>query len=470
MGGLHPKHLDTLGRDRRRAITTDLAEIRVALLAVVLALVGVVATVTPAGAQSPDPSGSVASPEAATPPPTVGPRFPASLGDGSPTMSAERDGVLLEVWLDHTSLPVGARLQALVRVSNKGSSNILWQTNICGTGPALTTIAPSRPPDTGVEWTGEAATFKRLLLENVLAPAVLWDAATIDLENVGCDTYSAIKPFKPGSVAEMTVAWDAVDRPGRPIVPGPATVTSTFETWKPRKQPAEPGNPDQELVASTSIEIVGEMGAAVPVARYADIALTSGSFRTWVESRKARPRSWDPYAIYWPNDDGQYPDDPRYERATEGAVDIGMFIGNGPHGEVTIDTTTLEVLGRKLNGKAEVMVEPHTPIGGRPEAVALRTQGPEPAGTPAACMAALISGTLVQDAQSGVGLRDDQGLVRQVVWPNGYSARNDGGRLALIDQNGEVVAHEGDRVSIGGGEIDDKRTWLACGGTQLVAP
>jgi hypothetical protein len=85
-------------------------------------------------------------------------------------------------------------------------------------------------------------------------------------------------------------------------------------------------------------------------------------------------------------------------------------------------------------------------------------------------MAALITGTLVRNAQSGVGLRDDQGLVRQVVWPNGYSARDLGGRLALIGQDGKVIAHEGDHVSIGGGEIDGQGTWLACGGTQVVAP
>jgi hypothetical protein len=105
-----------------------------------------------------------------------------------------------------------------------------------------------------------------------------------------------------------------------------------------------------------------------------------------------------------------------------------------------------------------------------PGAVALRTQEPQPAGTAAACMAALITGTLVRDAHSGVGVRDDQGLPRQVVWPNGYSARDDAGRLALIDPIGRVSAHEGDHVSIGGGEIDGQGTWLACGGTHVVAP
>jgi hypothetical protein len=102
--------------------------------------------------------------------------------------------------------------------------------------------------------------------------------------------------------------------------------------------------------------------------------------------------------------------------------------------------------------------------------IALRTQEPQPAGTAQACMAALIEGVLVRDVQSGVALQDPQGLVRQVIWPNGYSAREDSGPLIVLDASGNLVAHEGDRVSIGGGEIDAKGTWLGCGGTTILAP
>jgi hypothetical protein len=97
-----------------------------------------------------------------------------------------------------------------------------------------------------------------------------------------------------------------------------------------------------------------------------------------------------------------------------------------------------------------------------PGAIALRTQAVE---TPEACPAALISGTLVRHAQSGIGIRDSAGQVRQVIWPRGYFARDDGGRLSVVDQSGNVVAHEGDFVGIGGGELADG-TWLGCGGIQ----
>ena len=102
--------------------------------------------------------------------------------------------------------------------------------------------------------------------------------------------------------------------------------------------------------------------------------------------------------------------------------------------------------------------------------IALRTQEPQPAGTGQACPAALIEAMLVHDESSGLALRDQGGAVHQVIWPHGYSARTDGARLVLLDAAGNVVAHEGDRVAVGGGEIDANGTWLACGGTTVVAP
>jgi hypothetical protein len=102
--------------------------------------------------------------------------------------------------------------------------------------------------------------------------------------------------------------------------------------------------------------------------------------------------------------------------------------------------------------------------------VALRTQAPKPDATGQVCIAASIEGTLIRDEQSGVALADPRGLVHVVVWPNGYSARADAGRLVVLDGSGDVVARVGDRVSIGGGEVDANGTWLACEGTTTLTP
>jgi hypothetical protein len=102
-----------------------------------------------------------------------------------------------------------------------------------------------------------------------------------------------------------------------------------------------------------------------------------------------------------------------------------------------------------------------------PGVVALYTRPPE---TPESCPAAITEGTLVRHAASGMGYRDPLGVVRAVIWPHGYSAREEGGRLAVVDESGNVVAHEGDHVTIGGGEVDEKGTWLGCGGVAVLTP
>lgn len=100
-----------------------------------------------------------------------------------------------------------------------------------------------------------------------------------------------------------------------------------------------------------------------------------------------------------------------------------------------------------------------------PGAVALQTWVPD---SPVACPMARTEGTLVRHPQSGAGLRDNQGVLWQVIWPTDYQAREDGGLLAVLDGAGVVIAHEGDRVEIAGAQ-DDVGVWLGCGGMRLLS-
>jgi hypothetical protein len=99
-------------------------------------------------------------------------------------------------------------------------------------------------------------------------------------------------------------------------------------------------------------------------------------------------------------------------------------------------------------------------------AIAVPTLPPEPAGSPQACMAALIEGTLRADAEWGIALETTDGAKVKVLWPNGYSAREDDAGLALIDGSGTVVAHAGDQVQVGGGGSEE--AWVGCGGVTVV--
>jgi hypothetical protein len=78
---------------------------------------------------------------------------------------------------------------------------------------------------------------------------------------------------------------------------------------------------------------------------------------------------------------------------------------------------------------------------------------------PDACMDALLGGTLVKHAQSGLGV-GSEGVLTAVEWPFRYSARLVDGRLFLLDETGKVVAREGDEINVGGGFGNE--FWHAC--------
>ena len=99
-----------------------------------------------------------------------------------------------------------------------------------------------------------------------------------------------------------------------------------------------------------------------------------------------------------------------------------------------------------------------------PGEVALKTQ---PAGS--ICMNALAVGVLAVDSESGVGLQAPGGATRPLVWPAGWTARQDGGAIAIIDANAAIVAHVGDTVTIGGGYGADA-DWFVCPPVQVIGP
>ena len=87
---------------------------------------------------------------------------------------------------------------------------------------------------------------------------------------------------------------------------------------------------------------------------------------------------------------------------------------------------------------------------------------------PQACMEALTSGTLARNDQSGLGIVSSDGTVTPVEWPFGYSARNELGRLVLVDETGKAVAREGDEISMGGGF--GTQFWHTCGPVSVTRP
>lgn len=85
------------------------------------------------------------------------------------------------------------------------------------------------------------------------------------------------------------------------------------------------------------------------------------------------------------------------------------------------------------------------------------------------CPQAAIEGTLATSARWLLGVAGGPaGSVRGVLWPPGFAARRDDGRLVLLDEAHQLVAREGDRVRVGGEDGSDG-VWLACR-TVIVLP
>jgi hypothetical protein len=101
-----------------------------------------------------------------------------------------------------------------------------------------------------------------------------------------------------------------------------------------------------------------------------------------------------------------------------------------------------------------------------PDEFVISTMDPPGSATPPGCPAALISGTLIDGVDTGLGIQAD-GAPYGVIWPFGSVGRH-GPPAMLVDANGNVQAHVGEAIRIGGGFIGAGHTWMACGDIDQV--
>jgi len=102
--------------------------------------------------------------------------------------------------------------------------------------------------------------------------------------------------------------------------------------------------------------------------------------------------------------------------------------------------------------------------------VAAACAGPRPIPTPTmACPAGLFSGTLTEQAGELIVIPADTGTAERVNWPDGYTVRNEGGTLVVVNEFGSAVAREGDTVQLGGGELTEPGTWDVCGLLEVIS-
>jgi hypothetical protein len=85
------------------------------------------------------------------------------------------------------------------------------------------------------------------------------------------------------------------------------------------------------------------------------------------------------------------------------------------------------------------------------------------------CATALLEGTLVADGHGGLAVQADGGNIVPVEWPSGVGIGRDGDKLTLTNWFGQATAHEGEFVSMGGGQVGEGNTFGACGPIAVKA-
>jgi hypothetical protein len=93
----------------------------------------------------------------------------------------------------------------------------------------------------------------------------------------------------------------------------------------------------------------------------------------------------------------------------------------------------------------------------------------EPVAPDAPCDAAQTAGELVAHEAWGVAMLQGDRVVR-VIWPNGYSARDDPRGRALVDEEDAILGYVGDNVNMGGGYGLAGDTWFACPSSIAMSP
>jgi hypothetical protein len=277
-----------------------------------------------------------------TPADTPGPSAPAFAR--RPDFRAQRDGLALELWLPDRVVQTGGRIFAHVRVTNGSNRTVYRQVGgNCGDVSRIIVDQRALMPE-GRTWSGIAATFKQRVLEERGYGLSGFQNVT-RIGHPGCPDFSLLHPVNPGAVLDETRAWDIVGAVGRPVVPGSTKLTATFTYYRDRNH-AEPSD-ERKLNIVTEIRVDGEPTGETWITEYVDRALAQPRFADWLDNRPVT--SWiNTDVVDWPNDDGEYPARPPYDRATQGAIDIGLFRWDeelGEFGGVTLDLPSGELLG-----------------------------------------------------------------------------------------------------------------------------
>jgi hypothetical protein len=266
--------------------------------------------------------------------------------EGPPTAVAEGDGIVLELWVPDEPATIGQWFFSHLRLTNESRGVVLIDYP-CDQIAVKLDASSLVPP--GRAWTGLAAAFKEQLLARYEhGNWTMVESQSIGREQRACGDVAG--PMSPGGVVEQTYALDLTGtRHAGAVRPGPASVVATFKTYDWSE-----GDPPT-ITTDAPIRIEGVPTTETSIVGYIDRALEEKRFTDWLA--KEPLDSWiNTHISWWPNEEGQYPPDPLYRKATEGTVGIGLF-RIGPNleelGAVIFDLPSGKLLGFRFNDEYE---------------------------------------------------------------------------------------------------------------------
>jgi len=212
------------------------------------------------------------------------------VSDASPEpVTAARDGLLVTLSIDRSTLPAAGRTWVSVSVENISSQVRLWQGGGCNPlADVSITTATTVTPEPGRSWNGLARTFKELTSQSADASNVgsFTDEPFVDQRAIGCPANLAVNQIDAGQRLEMKAAWDG-EIQGVVAPPGPAQIVASF----PYLGLAGKVDAPQPIEAMIQVDVADRGVRLLSRGQAVDAALGDPDFAAWVAANNVP--AWD---------------------------------------------------------------------------------------------------------------------------------------------------------------------------------
>jgi hypothetical protein len=198
-------------------------------------------------------------------------------------VTAARDGLLVTLSVDRSTLPAAGRTWVSVSVENTSSADRLWRGGGCNPLADVTIrTATAVTPEPGRSWDGLAGTFKGLLAQANEASDTGWflDERFVDqVAVVACPANLGVNQISAGQRLEMRAAWDG-EIQGVAAPPGPARITASFPYLGAAGKPDAP----QPIEATVKVDVANPGIRLLSRSQAIDAALGDADFAAWLAS------------------------------------------------------------------------------------------------------------------------------------------------------------------------------------------